>query len=226
MNIKILLLEDDLKIQESIIDFLTRNAEGQIQIVKAISVSQAEDLIYENEFDLALLDVNLPDGDGFSVCKLLRGKSDIPIIFLTARAREEDKLYGYEIGCDDYLVKPFSLAELYAKIIALLKRSKGMVRKERIQIGAISMDPFRMQVYVGEKEIQLAPKMYLILKYFCERPNQIITREELLLHIWGYDYEGNERVVDNQIKKLRNTLGENGKQIKTVFTKGYRMEEN
>lgn len=225
MQMKILLVEDDLKIQESIRDYLLLKSEGQLQIAQAASAGRAEELIYENEFDLALLDINLPDGDGFSVCKLLRGKSDIPIIFLTARAGEEDKLYGYEIGCDDYLVKPFSLAELYAKMTALLKRSKGMVRKSEIQVGNIKIDPFRMLVYSGEEEIHLAPKMYLLLKYFCERPGAMISREELLIHIWGYDYEGTDRVVDNHIRKLRSALGENGKQIKTIFTKGYRMEE-
>lgn len=225
MQVKVLLVEDDLKIQEGIHDYLMKKSEGEIQIAQATTVEKAEELIYENEFDLALLDINLPDGDGFSVCKYLRGKSDIPIVFLTARAREEDKLYGYEIGCDDYLVKPFSMPELYAKMIALLKRSKGMVRKPVMEVGEISIDPFKMQVFVGEKEVNLTPKMYLLLKYLCERQGQVISREDLLVHIWGYDYEGSDRVVDNHIKKLRSALGEQGKQIKTVFTKGYRLEK-
>lgn len=225
MSIKVLLVEDDLKIQEGICDYLTAKSEGTIEIYRALSVRRAEELVYENEFDLALLDINLPDGDGFSVCRLLRGKSDVPIVFLTARAREEDKLYGYEIGCDDYLVKPFSMPELYAKMHALLKRSKGIVRKPLIEVGNIKIDPFRMQAFAEEQEVALSPKMYLLLKYLCERPGAVVPREDLLVHIWGYDYEGSDRVVDNHIRKLRDALGSAGKQIRTVFTKGYRLEE-
>lgn len=225
MSIKILLVEDELKIRDGMSKYLTTKSEGQLAIYKAASAREAEELIYENEFELALLDINLPDGDGFSICKLLRGKSDIPIIFLTARVREEDKLYGYEIGCDDYLVKPFSLPELYAKINAFLKRSKGIVRKSMIEVGKVKLDPFRMQVVVEEQEVLLTPKMYLLLKYLCERPGVAISRDELLLHIWGYEYEGNDRVVDNLIRRLRNVLGPAGKQIKTVFARGYRIDE-
>ena len=149
----------------------------------------------------------------------------VPIIFLTARGREEDVLYGYDLGCDDYVVKPFSLAELYAKCKALLNRSKGLVGTKLLQCGAIAMNPTTFTVTVEEKEVVLPPKEYSILKYLLEHKGALVARETLLTRIWGYDYEGNERVVDNRIKNLRKELGTAGAQIKTIITKGYRLEQ-
>ena len=179
--------------------------------------------MYEHEFDLCMLDVMLPGVDGFEICRSIRQKSIVPIIFLTARNQEEDVLYGYHLGCDDYLVKPFSLAQLYAKTQALLKRAKGMVVSADMVCGEISLNPVTFTVKVRAEEVNLPPRQYAILKYLMENKNHVIEREQLIIRIWGYDYEGNERVVDNHIKKLRKNLGNAGGQIKTVITRGYKI---
>ena len=154
-----------------------------------------------------------------------QGKELCAVIFLTARGREGDRLYGYDIGCDDYVVKPFSMAELTAKIMSFLRRSKGLwEKKSRIEAYDIVIYPDKLQVYVSGEEVRLAPKEYAMLKYFMEHRGMLITRDDLLVRLWGYDYEGSDRVVDNHIKKLRQALGEPGKKIKTVFANGYRMD--
>ena len=127
-------------------------------------------------------------------------------------------LYGYDIGCDDYIIKPFSLAELYAKTQALIKRAKGMVVSGEIVCGNIRLDPAKFTVNVGADFISLPPKEYALLKYFMEHQNLVIDRDTLLTRIWGYDFYGTDRVVDNHIKKLRKALGDAGEQIKTVIT--------
>lgn len=218
---QILLVEDDKKIREGIEDFFKTKSDIELHIAK--DGDQGMNMLYENSFDLVLLDIMLPGVDGFTLCRELRRQSDAPIIFLTARGREEDILYGYDLGCDDYIVKPFSLATLYAKVNALLNRSKGMVLGKEIKVGAISMNPRTMQVMANEKEIELAPKEYVILKILMENKEMVVSRDTLIVRIWGYDYDGDERILDNHMKKLRKALGEGGKQIRTVFGKGYKM---
>ncbi len=133
-------------------------------------------------------------------------------------------MLGYNLGCDDYISKPFSLAELYAKINALMKRTKGTVRNDCMTVGRIKLNPHCYTVYVDEQEIMLAPKEFTILKLLMENSGRIVSRESLLLRIWGYDFDGNDRVVDNHIKKLRKALGEASKVIKTVQKQGYKLE--
>lgn len=224
MAYQLLLVEDDPKIREVIGNYLERKSNHQWEITYAIDGAQAEEAIYEQEYDLALLDIMIPKGDGFSLCRMIRAKGDTPIIFITARGGEEDTIYGYDLGCDDYIVKPFSIAVLYAKINALLKRSKGMLHNETLEAGNICMNPYKMLVTVEGEPVDLAPKLYLLLKYLMEHKGVVIAREDLLVRIWGYDFEGTDRVVDNHIKKLRKALGTCGSQIKTVFGKGYRLE--
>ncbi len=225
MSYRLLLVEDDTHIQEIISDYVAAKSGGQMDIISAFTAGEAEEALYEYEFDLILLDVMIPEGDGFSLCRQIRINSAAPIIFITARGREEDRLYGYELGCDDYVVKPFSLAELYAKIKVLLKRSKGMALSEKMTVGGICLDVREMKVTANGDTVELTPKLYSLLKYLMEHKNSVAGREELLIRIWGYDFEGSDRVVDNHIKKLRRALGPCGSQIKTVFSKGYRMEE-
>ena len=175
--------------------------------------------------DLILLDVMLPDIDGFTLCRTIRKKDMVPIVFLTAKGSEEDILWGYGLGCDDYIVKPFSLATLYAKILAILRRTKQENQKETITCGAIRMDKQSCQVFVKEREVQLQNKQYEILRFLMEHKNIVWSRDALLNHIWGYDYIGVDRVVDNQIKKLRSALGEEGKRIQTVVGRGYKISD-
>lgn len=227
MSYQVLLVEDDPQIREVIEDFFSGKEENKINIISVENGNEGLDYIYDKEYDLVLLDVMLPGIDGFELCRELRCLSSCPIIFLTARGQESDVLYGYALGCDDYIVKPFSLNELYAKVNALLKRSKGLVGAEELHCGKIYLNPatFIVRTIENGKEqtIDLPPKEYTILKYLLEHKNQVVAREQVLVRVWGYDYEGNERVVDNHVKKLRKALGMAGAQIKTVVTKGYKI---
>lgn len=225
MAYHILLVEDDIQIREIIEDYFSEKSGDKMELYIATDGNEGMERIYEFEYDLVILDIMLPGIDGFTICKELRKKSICPVIFLTARGREEDILYGYGIGCDDYIVKPFSLAELYAKVNALLKRAKGLVGITEITCGGISINPAKLKVEVKGVTVELPPKEYALLKYLMENKGRVVEREVLLTRIWGYDYEGNERVVDNHIKKLRKALGNEGNIIKTVITKGYKMED-
>ncbi len=225
MAYHILLVEDDAQIREVITDFFHAKSEGNIQLHIAKTGSDGLSTAYEREFDLLLLDIMLPGASGFEICRTIRQSSDVPIIFITAKGHEEDVLYGYHLGCDDYIVKPFSLATLYAKTQALLKRTKGMMVAPELVCGSIVLNPMRFTVVVDGETVELPPKQYALLKYLMENKDIVVERERLLMRIWGYDYEGNERVVDNHIKKLRKALGGAGSQIKTVITKGYKITE-
>ena len=225
MKYRMLCVEDDSQIREIIEDYFTAKKENEFDITLAKDGLEAKNLLEENEFDIVLLDVMLPHLDGFSICRLIRKKSDVPVIFLTARTMEEDVLLGFETGCDDYVTKPFSLATLYAKCIALLNRAQGTVLSETSTIGKISINYNSMVVTVDGSNVELPPKEYELLAYLFKHKDWVISREALLNAVWGYDFEGGERVVDNHIKKLRKNLGSAGEQIKTVISKGYKITE-
>lgn len=224
MVYRILLVEDDPELIEIITDYFTEKSGGALLLETAKTGEEGLEKCVDHHYELVLLDVMLPEVDGFTICKELRKHSDVPIIFLTARHDEGDRLYGYNIGCDDYVTKPFSLGELYAKVMVLIKRTKGMVRNETITAGRISLNPFRYTVFVDDEELLLTPTQFAILKILMENPGRVVSRESLILRIWGYDFEGNERVIDNHVKKLRRALGDAAQQIKTVFGKGYKLE--
>lgn len=224
MAYKILLIEDDKQIREIISDMIPALSKDTMEILEAENGEIGLSLFYENDIDLVLLDIMLPGMDGFEICRELRRESIVPIIFLTAKGREEDKLYGYSCGCDDYVVKPFSLAELHVKMSALIKRAKGTILQEKLVCGNISLDPVRLVTEVEGVTVFLPPKEFAILKLLLENKNHVIPRDTLLIKIWGYDYDGGERVVDNHIKKLRKALGKAGSQIRTIITKGYMIE--
>lgn len=225
MSYRILLVEDDRQIREIIEDYFTDKDELSLSIVTAQDGREGLELIRKEEFDLIILDIMLPYVDGFTLCREIRSKSTVPILFLTAKAMEQDILHGYALGCDDYVIKPFSLAELFAKTNALLKRSKGMVIHQELVCGSIRLNPVTFQVTVEGSPIELTPKEFALLKYMLEHKNWVVDRDTLLNHIWGYDYFGSDRVVDNHIKKLRKALGNAGSQIRTVITKGYKLTE-
>lgn len=221
---RILLVEDDEQIREVITDYFS--AQNDAPVVETAADGNAGlDCISENEYDLIMLDVMLPGIDGYSLCREIRSKSIVPVLFLTARGRENDILYGYSLGCDDYIVKPFSLAELYAKTTAMLKRASGMIMTSDLVCGKISLNPVSQIVTVEGKSVELAPKEYALLKYLIEHRNWVAERGTLLDRIWGYEYEGGDRIVDNHIKKLRKALGPAGSQIKTVIARGYKLTE-
>ncbi|MDE5823847.1 MAG: response regulator transcription factor, partial [Lachnospiraceae bacterium] len=178
MTYQILLIEDDLQICEIITDYLTAQKENAYQVRCANDGEKGLEQIVEGQYDLVLLDIMLPEMDGFALCRELRKISDAPIIFITARGREEDKLRGYHLGCDDYLVKPFSLPILQAKMLALLKRSKGMVQSIILTAGEIVLEPERYRVCCEGREINFSYKEYELLRYLMEHKEKVCTREE------------------------------------------------
>lgn len=223
MEYSILLAEDDSQLREIIADFFSEK--GGLTLTCVPDGAAALDILQTQQFDLIMLDVMMPGIDGFSLCREIRMKSDVPLLFLTARAREEDILYGYALGCDDYIIKPFLLSELYAKCNALLNRAKGTVLNAELVCGSIRMNLRSFAVTANGQPVELAPKEFALLKYLLEHKNWVISRDMLLDCIWGTDYFGSDRVVDNHIKKLRKALGDAGAQIRTVITKGYQLTE-
>ena len=222
---EILLAEDDEQIREAITDFFLDKGADVLHLTTAADGAEALERMREQHFDLLILDVMMPNIDGFTLCKEIRAQSDVLILFLTARAREEDVLYGYSLGCDDYIIKPFSLAALFAKVQTMLRRAKGTVCNSTLECGAIRMDLLTMTVTADSNPVTLAPKEYELLRCLLENKGKVLTRDQLLDRVWGTDYFGADRVVDNHIKKLRRALGNAGKQVRTVITKGYQLTE-
>ena len=215
-------MEDEAKLREVLCDYF--RSKGEIP-VEAADGLQALELAEEQEFDAVLLDIMMPGLDGLSVCRALRKSSDVPIIFLTALSDEDDKLLGYELGADDYVTKPFTMSVLYAKTAALIKRSRGsMLSGDRLEGAGISIRLSTRQVHAGGKEITLTPKEYALLVCLLRNRNVVMSREQLLVKCWGYDYEGESRAVDTHIKRLREKLGDYAACIKTVIKAGYKLE--
>lgn len=224
MRDQVLLVEDDKQIREIVKDYFEEKTPAY-EVTLAADGPEGLALFREKAFDLVLLDVMLPGRNGFSLMKEIRRTSDVPVIFITARTQEEDRLYGYELGCDDYVCKPFSFAELHAKVTALIKRSKGAVLEETVTCGAISYHKRTLTVTVNGQEVELAPKELSLLAVLMERKDWVFSREMLLDLVWGKDYFGGDRVVDNHVKKLRKSLGSAGAQIKTLIGRGYKITE-
>ena len=220
---RVLLVEDDSQIREVIGDYFGRREKIALDLAQDGNMGLSK--ILNEEYDLIILDVMMPGIDGFELCKIIRKRSDIPIVFLTGKVREEDVLYGYELGADDYIVKPFSIAILYSKLMALLERTTA-VHEERkiITSGEITLDPLKLEVTVSGSTIDLPPKEYQILKYMMEHPGVAVTRRLLLAVAWGGDDFISERVIDNRVKNLRKLLRKEGSRIKTLIGVGYRFD--
>ena len=222
MNYRVLIAEDEPKIREVLCDFFLSRGDVPVAVADG---AQALELAESQEFDGVLLDIMMPKLDGLTVCRCLRKKSDVPIIFLTALSDEEDKLYGYELGADDYVTKPFTMTVLYAKLMALINRSRGNIRSaDRLVAGGICVILSSQQVKVGGKKVELTPKEYALLVCLMHNRNLVMSREQLLVKCWGYDYEGESRAVDTHIKRLREKLGDAAGCIKTVIKAGYKLE--
>ncbi|WP_418715112.1 response regulator transcription factor [Blautia hydrogenotrophica] len=216
----ILIVEDEKKMQEIIVEYMQRG--GHICFTADDGID-ALVVLKSNPMDLMILDIMMPNLDGFSVCKIAREMSNLPIIMLTAKGSEDDKLKGYDLGADDYMTKPFSPKVLLAKANALLRRS-SLLPADTINAGKISLVPASHKVFVNGKEIVLTHKEYELLYFFMVNPEQIFNREQLLNRIWGYDFEGTTRTVDTHIKTLRQKLGDEGKHIVTLIRSGYKFE--
>lgn len=224
MKATILLAEDERDMREVLCDYFTAKSGGELTVISAPDGNTALHLIETQPFDLLLLDIMLPGTDGFALCRAAREQGDAPVLFVTAREDEQDKLHGYGLGADDYVVKPFSLAVLYAKAQALLRRSRGMTAAEVLSAGALMLDPARGTVTADGQRIDLPPKEFALLRALMERKNRVLTRDELLNLAWGWDFDGSDRVVDSHIKKLRRALGTHADCIKTVVKRGYKLE--
>ena len=183
----------------------------------------ALDAFARRDYDAVLLDVMIPGLDGYGVCRAIRRESSLPILFLTALGGEEQALYGYSLGADDYVTKPFSLALLLAKTTALIRRSRG-TEDGALICGAIRLEPGPMLCTVSHNQVKLSPREYQLLLCLLRNRGKVLSREQLLTRVWGWDFEGGDRAVDVQVKNLRAALGDAGKQIKTVFKAGYKLE--
>lgn len=221
----ILLVEDDENICEMIVDYFLAKSPMQTKFDIANDGETGLVKAYENKYDLLLLDVMLPEVDGFEICKEIRRYSDTPIVFITARTSQEDMLRGYALGCDDYIVKPFLLPVFHEKVRAVIKRSKGLVRAETLEAGAISLNPTNGIVEVNGEEVKVTAKEYTILKILLENKNRVVPRETLISEIWGYDSDVDNRVLDTHLKNLRKALGAEANCIKTIVKRGFRIED-
>ena len=217
----ILIAEDEKEMQNIIVDFLKHSGHSCITADDGIDAVM---LLKSHPVDLAILDVMMPHLDGFSVCRIAREIRNIPIIFLTAKTEEDDKLKGYEYGADDYMTKPFSPKILLAKVNALLRRSVFSAPVESLSVGNLVLHPSSRTVMAAGKEVELTHKEFELLRFFMQNRNQVFTREQLLNRIWGYDFEGNTRTVDTHIKTLRQKLGSEGKYIVTLIRSGAKVE--
>ena len=218
----ILIVDDESRMRKLIKDFLA---------VKGFSILEAEDgekalQVYEEnsqKIDLILLDVMMPKLDGWSVLRQIRQTSKVPIIMLTARGEEQDELFGFELGVDEYISKPFSPKILVARVEAILKRTQGDT-KEVKDYGGIEIDKEGRTVTVDGKVLELSLREYELLVYLVENENIALSRDKILNNVWNYDYYGDSRTIDSHIKKIRHKLGKRGKYIKTMRGVGYKFE--
>ena len=224
MNNSILVVDDEARMRKLIKDFLA--AKGY-SIIEAEDGEKALQIFEENQpkIDLILLDVMMPKLDGWSVLRQIRQTSKVPIIMLTARGEEQDELFGFELGVDEYISKPFSPKILVARVQAILKRTKGDT-KEIKDYGGIQIDKEGRTVSVDGKLIELSLREYELLAYLVENENIALSRDKILNNVWNYDYYGDSRTIDSHVKKIRHKLGKKGKYIKTIRGIGYKFEVN
>lgn len=215
---KILIVEDELDIQELLGAYLR---DAGYQTAAAGDGVEALALFGSQPFDLVLLDVMLPKIDGFGVCELIRRQSQVPILMLTALDGEEQQLKGFGLNIDDYVTKPFSMPVLLKKIAAILRRAGGVsTAPSLLRYGDLTLDPEAMEVRLAGRSLELTAREFELLHTFLSSPGRVFTREVLLAKLWGYDFFGDERVVDSHIKNLRHKLGIDC--IETVRGVGYR----
>lgn len=219
---KILLADDEIKIRSTIKDYLS--AKG-FDVITAKDGADALEKFGEDEFDLIILDVMMPNFDGFDTCRAVRRRSNIPVLFLTAKGQERDFLQGFECGCDDYIVKPFPLSVLYEKCLALIKRYRGISEDNLITVGKISVNLEKRKIFSNGEEIYFSDKDFKILSYLMKNKGIVLSRDLILTRVWGYDFDGDSRVVDTHIKRIRKALGVCSNQIKTIVNAGYVLEE-
>ena len=217
----ILIVEDEKNMQDIIAAYMTKGGHTCFVADDGVEALLA---LKNNPMDFMILDLMLPHLDGFSVCRVAREMGNMPILMLTAKSEEADKLKGYEYVADDYMTKPFSPKILLAKVNALLRRSMS-VSPDTLSAGKIMIMPSLHKVFLDGQEIVLTHKEYELLSLFMAHPGQVFTRDQLLNRIWGYDFEGTTRTIDTHIKTLRQKLGSEGRRIVTLIRSGYKLEK-
>ena len=224
---RIVLVDDDANLRHTL-GYALRQ-EG-FEVFAAEDGERGLEAFHQSRPDVVLLDVMLPNLDGFEVCRRIRKESDVPILMLTARDTEVDKVVGLELGADDYLAKPFSTRELVARVRALLRRTRQTAAPvgERLESAGLLLDAVRHRVTLEGREISLKPKEFDLLAFFMAHPGQVFGREQLLASVWGYDFAGDSRTVDTHVKTLREKLDDDAERplwIDTVRGVGYRFRE-
>ena len=222
---RLLVVDDEFRIRQIIRKYA--EFEGYA-VEEAVDGMQAIEICRKEEFDLIIMDVMMPELDGFSACREIRKFRSTPIIMLSARGEEYDKIHGFELGSDDYVVKPFSPKELMMRVAAVIKRSNGgeQVKKDVFTYEGLSVDFSARIVTIDGKRIEMTPKEYELFFYMVKNKGLALTREKLISEVWGYDFFGDERTLDTHIKLLRKSLGEYSKCIVTLRGVGYRFETN
>jgi len=220
---RILIVDDEINIRRVVKEYA--EFEGY-EVGEAANGMEAVELVKNNDYDLIVMDIMMPKLDGFSTCKEIKKYKSIPVIMLSARGEEYDKLFGFELGIDDYVVKPFSPKELMARIKAVIKRNSrpdsGI--PEKLKFEGLEIDLAGREVYVDGVKVEMTPKEYDLLFYLVKNKNLALTRDKLLEEVWGYDFFGDDRTVDTHIKMLRNSLGPYRKFIVTLRGMGYKFE--
>ena len=223
---KILIVDDEAKIREVIREYAEFN---HYETGEAEDGMQAVNMCLNDHYDLVIMDIMMPKLDGYSACKEIRKDKDIPIIMLSARGEEYDKLFGFELGIDDYVTKPFSPKELMARINAVVTRHNAQAQTQgpadEIAFGGLKINIPARTVEVDGVKVEMTPKEYDLLFYLVENKNLALSRDTLLQDIWGYDFFGEDRTIDTHIKNLRNNLGPYRDHIVTVRGVGYKFEE-
>lgn len=224
-KVRILIVDDEERIREMIREYTS--LEG-FDIDEASDGAEALNFFKQSQYSLVILDVMMPRIDGWSVCREIRKTSNVPIIMLTARGEEYDKLFGFELGVDDYIVKPFSPKELLARMKAIIRRSASTGDNNdsgaRVCFDGLVIEFNSRNVFVDGKRVSLTPKEYELLNFFVQNPNKAFSRDQLLNSVWGYDFTGDDRTVDTHVKMLRESLGSYRKFIVTVWGTGYKFE--
>ena len=223
---RILVVDDETNIRLVVKEYA--EFEGY-EVQEAENGMQAIEMVKNSDFDLIIMDVMMPKLDGYSACKEIKKIKNIPVIMLSARGEEYDKLFGFEIGIDDYVVMPFSPKELMARIKVVLKRcstAEVQTSSERYKYEGLEIDMAGREVYVNGVKASMTPKEYDLLFFLVKNINLAMSRDKLLESVWGYDFFGDDRTVDTHIKMLRNSLGEYRKFIVTLRGMGYKFEAN
>ncbi len=220
-KLKILVVDDESRMRKLVKDFLVKK---DFLVEEAADGEEAVDKFFaDKEISLIIMDVMMPKMDGWEAVRTIRHYSQVPIIMLTAKGEERDELLGFELGVDEYISKPFSPKILVARVEAILRRSKT-AKTDSISVGGIVLDKAAHQVAVDGKQVDLSFKEFELLTYFLENQGIALSRENILNHVWNYDYFGDARTIDTHVKKLRSKLGDKGEYIKTIWGMGYKFE--